>query len=81
MKNKTNRFADFCFWGHKQAPPRVSIRNQGAARPSRSERRQGAAGEARPQRPVPVPFRQAVSRNAACWAASTTAPTGTTSRG
>ena len=55
----------------------ICLGNAGAARRPRRARRQGANRETRAQRPVPVRLRAAVSRNAACASAASTAASGT----
>jgi hypothetical protein len=54
----------------------LCLRNAGAARRARRARRQGVEREARAQRPVPVRLGTALSRNAACAPAASTAAGG-----
>jgi len=61
---KTNE--GFCFWDQQQTPEGVSVRNAREARPADRPRRQGTARKTRPQRPLPLRIREALSRSAAC---------------
>jgi hypothetical protein len=56
----------------------LCLGNAGEARRPRRAWRQGTERETRPQRPVPVRFGTAVSRNAACAPTASTAASGTT---
>jgi len=69
-------FDDVSFWGHVQATQVLSIRNTGQDRHAIRARRCRADRKARPQRPLPLRFAEAVSRTAAWNPASMTASTG-----